>query len=322
MKQPAGIRKADRFAVIDVGSNSVKLSIAVAGSRRPSIIETARIVSQLGSGADEDGQLNDDSIRRTAEAIADLATEAKKQDADIIQAVATSAAREAPNGKQLRKLVKELSGLDLEIISGEREAELIFRAVSGHHLVHEQGSIVFDTGGGSTEIVMADQQQISGCWSTPLGALRLAHQFEATGRVGRRQVEEIRSHVAQVIQDHGITTGKTDLIIGTGGTCTALALMDIGPLPIVRKAKPPSILRENHTISREKVEELLTLVRKMETAERKSDIGLQTRRAEIIVAGICIVAELMNVFQKEWLILMDVGLRDGVLREMMDQPSS
>ncbi|MCH2152594.1 MAG: hypothetical protein MK089_04565 [Phycisphaerales bacterium] len=319
MDQPAQHGDTDRFAVIDVGSNSVKLSIAVAGERRPTIIETGRIVAQLGSGMTDEGKLNDESMQRTADAVAELASEARAQEVQVIRAVATSAAREASNSGKLKKMVKESSGLELEIISGDREAELIFTAVSGHHLVHEQGSIVFDTGGGSTEIVIADQKKISGCWSTPLGALRLAHQFQATGRVKRRQIEEIRSHVALVIQEQGIEAGETDLIIGTGGTCTALALMDIGPLPIVRKSKPPSILRENHTISRDKVEELLAMVRRMGPEERRSEIGLQARRAEIIVAGICIVAELMQVFQKDWLTLMDVGLRDGLLREIMTQ---
>ncbi|MCH2133007.1 MAG: hypothetical protein MK116_04570 [Phycisphaerales bacterium] len=319
MSQSAGIRKADRFAVIDVGSNSVKLSIAVRGRRRPAVIETARIVSQLGQQAQDDGTLDPEALERTAEAIAQLAEEARSQDATVIRAVATSAAREAPNAEAFRERVQALAGIDLEIIPGEREAELVFRAVSSSHLVKEQNSIVFDTGGGSTEIVVATNGEVDHWRSVPLGALRLAEEFDATGRVGSKVMEAIRDHVREVVSATGLQGGPADILVGTGGTCTALALLDIGPLPMARGSKPPSILREQHTMSKETIETQLTWLRRMETSERKAETGLRTRRAEIIVAGVCIVAELMAIFDLEWVTMFDVGLRDGLLIEMMDQ---
>ncbi|MEE2908226.1 MAG: hypothetical protein VX527_10410 [Planctomycetota bacterium] len=323
MTQPAGIRKAERFAAIDVGSNSVKLSIAVRGmGRRPAVIETARIVSQLGQHVEKTGKLHEDAVERTAEAIALMAHEARAQDATVIRAVATSAAREAPNRDFLQQRVQALADIELEIISGEREADLAFQAVSSHHIVDDRASIVFDTGGGSTEIIVAEDNRVRDSWSFPVGALRLAERFEATGRISSKVAATIRGHVREVINQANVEVGEAQIAVGSGGTCTALALLDIGPLPVPRSGKPPAILRENHTMSRSTIEDMVTWLRKMELDERKEKTGLRARRSEIIVAGACIVAELMTVFEMEWVAMLDVGLRDGLLLEMMDQAKS
>ncbi len=318
MIEPAGIRKAERFAVIDVGSNSVKLSIAVRGTgRRPAVIETARIVSQLGHKQDKDGKLHKDSIDRTALAIQEMVEESRAQEVEHIRIIATAAARDAENGDKLADRVRELSGVELDIISGQREAELAFQAVSSHHITDKNRSLVFDTGGGSTEMVLADGDQMLDSLSVPLGALRLSEKFDAFGRVNGKTEAAIRAHVRKVIDKSGLKIRQTEIAVGTGGTCTALALLDIGPLPIPRSGKPPAILRENHTMSRDTIEELVTWLRKMEVPERKLKTGLRTRRAEIVVAGACIVAELMAIFDMEWVAMLDVGLRDGLLMEMM-----
>ena len=320
MTESAGIRKARRFAAIDVGSNSVKLSIAVRGnSRRPAIIETARIVSQLGDKQSSSGELHEDSIERTAQAIAQMVEESRTQDVELIRAIATAAARDAGNSDVLIERARDLCGVELEIISGGREAELAFRAVSSHHITDNHRSLVFDTGGGSTELITADGDRIIESHSLPLGALRLANKFDASGRIGAKTETAIRDHVRRVIEGSRIPVQGSQIAVGTGGTCTALALLDIGPLPIPRSGKPPAILRENHTMSRDAVDELVTWLRKMELAERKRCTGLRTRRAEIVVAGACIVAELMAIFEMEWVALLDVGLRDGLLMEMSDQ---
>ncbi|MDG2423437.1 MAG: hypothetical protein P8M22_05605 [Phycisphaerales bacterium] len=320
MTQPAEIGKADRFAAIDVGSNSVKLSIAIRGTgKRPDLIDTARVVTQLGQHAGKDGRLDPDAVERTAVAIAKLSDEARSQGATVIRSVATSAARETPDGDQFKSRVEELSGIDLEIISGEREADLIFQAVSSHHIVDDRSSLVFDTGGGSTEIILAMNNEVKHRGSFPIGALRLAERFEAMGRTSGKVASAIRSHVREMVEGIREKAGDASIAVGTGGTCTALALLDIGPLPIPKSGKPPAILRENHTMARETVEETLTWLRKMDLAERKEKTGLRTRRAEIIVAGACIVAELMTVFDMEWVAMLDVGLRDGLLLEMIQQ---
>ena len=318
MIESAGIRKAERFAAIDVGSNSVKLSIAVRGTgRRPAVIETARIVSQLGHKQAKDGKLNKESMQRTAEAIKEMVEESKAQDVGHIRAIATAAARDADNGDRLMDMVKRIAGIELEIISGEREAELAFNAVSSHHITENHHSLVFDTGGGSTELVIADGDRILECSSLPLGALRLANKFDAFGRVTGKTEAAIRSHVRKVVEKSGLQTRETQIAVGTGGTCTALALLDIGPLPIPRSGKPPAILRENHTMARDTIDELIMWLRKMELVDRKHRTGLRTRRAEILVAGACIVAEMMAIFDMDWVAMLDVGLRDGLLMEMM-----
>ncbi len=320
MSDVAGIRKAERFAAIDVGSNSVKLSIAVRGnSRRPAVIETARIVSQLGQKQSKSGELNPESIERTAKAIAEMVEESRALEVDSIRAIATAAARDAGNQGLLVARVGELCDIELEIISGEREAELAFQAVSSHHITDDRRSLVFDTGGGSTELVVADGDRILDSLSLPLGALRLADKFDAFGCFTADVEMSIRSHIRTVIEKSGLNIGETNIAVGTGGTCTALALLDIGPLPIPRSGKPPAILRENHTMSRDTIDGLVTWLRKMEVPERKSQTGLRTRRAEIVVAGSCIVSELMAIFEMEWVAMLDVGLRDGLLMEMMGQ---
>ena len=166
-------------------------------------------------------------------------------------------------------------------------------------------------------MVIADGDRIVDSLSLPLGALRLTEKFDAYGRVTGKTEAAIRAHVRKIIEQSGLKIGEIEIAVGTGGTCTALALLDIGPLPILRSGKPPAVLRENHTMSRESIDELVIWLRKMEVADRKRKTGLRTRRAEIVVAGACIVAELMAIFEMEWVAMLDVGLRDGLLMEMM-----
>ena len=185
-------------------------------------------------------------------------------------------------------------------------------------MIEERTSLIFDTGGGSTELVRSGNGKIVSRSSSPLGALRLTRQFHADASVSKKTIAAIRRHVETEIRNTGFSRESPDVLVGTGGTCTALALLDIGPLPIVRHAKPPPMLRENHTMSRTSIEDLLDRLRRLDARERRETTGLGSRRAEILVAGICIVAELMTLFETEWIALMDVGLRDGLLREMMD----
>ncbi len=284
-----------RRAVIDIGTNTVKVLVAdVQQGQILPVLHKDR-VTRLGEGVDDCQRLSPDAIVRTLQAIDEFQAEAKASGAIHISMLTTSACRDAANHDELFDAVQEKCGLEVQLISGDREAELIFRGVSSDPEWTGTQLVVMDVGGGSAEFIQGQDGEMEHFKSLPLGALRLTEQF------GEGRLAELREHLHKILQpalaDYKIGNGQ---MIGTGGTISTFARMEWGAVDHVK-------------ISREAMLESVQRLDAMPLAERKKVPGLPPDRADIIVAGGAVFGVAMEILGADELTVSVRNLRYGAL---------
>ena len=220
---------ACRLAAIDIGSNSVRLLVAEAlrgGAYR--ILDEEREPTRLGRSASTQGRLDDESMDRTVQALRTFKEIAAGYQVTILRTIATCAVREARNGPEFCRRVREQVGLEVEVITGDREARLAFASVQNAFDLTGKNVIVADIGGGSTEIVFATGNLVEAIFSTPLGAVRLTEQFDlgegAQPEAALRDAVRLADEVAGCLKKR--TTRPLfapHFLVGCGGTFTTLA---------------------------------------------------------------------------------------------------
>ena len=310
---------ACRLGAIDIGSNSVRLLVAEAlrgGTYR--ILDEEREPTRLGRSASAEGRLDDESMDRTVAALRTFKEIATGYQVTRLRTIATCAVREARNGPEFCRRVREEVGLEVEVISGEREARLAFTSVQHAFDLSGRNTIVADIGGGSTEIVFATGNLIESIFSTPLGAVRLTEQFAlgdcCDAPEAARGLERLDDEIAAVLKKR--TTKPLfapHLLVGCGGTFTTLAELVMATR---RESNGPVA---GYTVSHAEVRHLLDRLRKMPLRARRSMPGMTPDRADIIVAGLSIVDALLKRFHVNTLAIHTRGVRDGLLREMIEE---
>jgi exopolyphosphatase/guanosine-5'-triphosphate,3'-diphosphate pyrophosphatase len=310
---------ACRLAAIDIGSNSVRLLVAEGlrgGNYR--ILDEEREPTRLGRSVSSRGQLDEESMERTIAALRTFKEIATGYQASGLRTIATCAVRESRNGPEFCRRVREQVGLDVEVISGEREARLAFSSVQHAFDLAGRNAIVADIGGGSTEIVFATGNLIESIFSTPLGAVRLTEQFGLGEGCEPpefdRGLQRLEAEVAACLKKH---TSKPlfapHFLVGCGGTFTTLA-------ELVMAAKRESdVPVAGYKVSHAEVRHLLDRLRKVPLRVRRGMAGMTPDRADIIIAGLSIVDALMKRFHVNTLAVHTRGVRDGLLREMIDE---
>ena len=178
----------ERFAAIDVGSNSVRCLIAEQGEDgHLTVIDDLKDQPRLARGLSATGMLAAESMDRAVEAIGRMLQAAERRGAAKVALVATSAVRDAANGAEFAERIKRELGVPLEVIDGETEARLAFLSVREHFAVVRGRAVVMDIGGGSLELVLAAAGLVDQAVSLPFGAVRLTEQYLAERRDGRRR---------------------------------------------------------------------------------------------------------------------------------------
>ena len=309
---------ACRLAAIDIGSNSVRLLVAEAlrgGTYR--ILDEEREPTRLGRSVSEKGQLDDESMERTITALRTFKQIAAGYQATSLRTIATCAVREARNGPEFCRRVREQVGLEVEVISGDREARLAFSSVQNAFDLSGKNVIVADIGGGSTEVVFATGDLIESIFSTPLGAVRLTEQFAlGEGAV----VETFQRDIARMEEEIALCLKKRTtrplfaphFLVGCGGTFTTLAEL------MMAAKKEGDVPVAGYKVSHAEVRHLLDRLLKMPLRSRRSMAGMTPDRADIILAGLSIIDSLMKRFRVNTLMIHTRGVRDGLVREMID----
>jgi len=290
MDEPLKNQTQNRRAIIDVGSNSVKLLIAdvVDGVVMPFIHKGEQ--TRLGQGVFETGQLASEAIEATARVVADFAAKAKGQGAASVRVLATSAAREAANGDGLAAAIAE-GGLELEIIDGQTEAELVLRGVRSLPDLAEGPLAIIDVGGGSTEFLVADATALRLQHSFPLGTVRWLEAFPVSDPPTAAE----RAKLAQALDDfldEQVTPKLGDLplpgtLIGAGGTPVFLARI------FFERGDLSADEIESVRLSLPEVQSLTQRLWQMSLAERSELAGLPVNRADVILFGAAIYEAVM-----------------------------
>jgi exopolyphosphatase/guanosine-5'-triphosphate,3'-diphosphate pyrophosphatase len=306
---------AHRLAAIDIGSNSVRLIVAEplrGGNYR--ILDEEREPTRLGRTLSSSGRLDAESVRRTLAALGRFKQIAAGFQVDELRTIATCAVREAANGPEFCRRVKEEVGIDVEVISADKEARLAFYSVQRAFDLTGKNIVLSDIGGGSTEFVLASGNAIEGIYSSPLGAVRLTEVYGSDFTQSAKEYEELLAGVERLLRKH---TKKPPfaphLLIGSGGTFTSLAEM------IMAQKGQVDLPTRGYTITRAELSHLLDRLRKMSPKARRSVPGLVPDRADIIVAGLAVVDRIMARFKVNLLQVHNRGVRDGLLLTMIDQ---
>jgi exopolyphosphatase/guanosine-5'-triphosphate,3'-diphosphate pyrophosphatase len=301
--------EALRYAVIDVGTNSVKFDV---GERRPTgawrtIVDRAEI-TRLGEGLDRTGRLNPEPIARTVAAVAAMADEARREGAAAIAAVGTAGLRIAPNSDELVDAVRERCGVGIEIISGEDEARLAYRAATAGLNTGHGSLAVFDTGGGSSQFTFGHGRQVDEQFSVDVGAARFTERFGLDAAVSEDVLREALDAIgADLMRLEG--RPAPEAVVGMGGAVTNLAAVRH------ELAEYDPEVVQGTVLDRSEIDRQIELYRTRGADERRAVVGLQPKRAEVILAGACIVRTVLEKLGAGSFTVSDRGLRHGLLVE-------
>ena len=316
MSQPAETvapEPRERLAALDVGSNSIRLLVAefdpVAGL---SVIDEVKDQPRLAQGLVTTGRLDEAAMDRAIVALRRMRDVCQRRGVRRISAVATAAMREASNGGEFVARVRDELGIPLRVIDAETEAALSYRSVAHHFQLDDSRTLVADIGGGSLELIGAVNGIVELTRSLPLGAVRLTEQYLANGRDGLTAVRKLRGQIRKTLRrgvgDREWTAAR---VIGSGGTFTNLARMAVS-----RRGGAPVEMVHGLTISTAEVEHLLEWLATKTPEQRRSVPGLNPQRADIILAGVAVCAELLALTGARSITVSAYGLREGLLLEM------
>ena len=303
--------RAERVAAIDIGSNSVRQIVAdVAPDGAIKVVDEMRAHPRLGAGLDAGGVLTDTAIRAAADAVQHMVTLARQIGAARIEAVATSAVRDASNADSFLDLVREETGLRIRVLSGEEEALLGFRSALAHFDLAHGRAAVMDIGGGSMELALSVDGLLERLESFPFGALRLTERYLGE-RVRSKRIRALRKEVREALRTRlRARQWRGARLIGSGGTFTSLAGM-------VLARQEMTIAQTVHgtAVPRSEIEHILEALEDMSLEERRGVPGLSASRADIIIAGLAVAAEVMARLDAPELLVSAYGIREGLLLE-------
>lgn len=305
---------SERIAAIDVGSNSIRLSVAEYDATRGlRIIDEVKDQPRLASGIAATGSLDAEAIDRAMATLRRMKEVIDRRGVKRIRAVATSAVREAANGRSFVKRVKRETGIVLEVIDGEEEASLSFRSVAHHFSLAEGPAIIADIGGGSLELIGAVSGLVELTRSLPLGAVRLTESHLTGARSTHQEVMRLRGWVRKRLKKAiNARDWASATVIGSGGTFT-----NLGRMARARRGFDIGEAVHGEVVSTAEVEQLLEWLATRTSAERAAVPGLNPLRADIILAGLAVTAELLDQVGARQVIVSGYGLREGLLLDMV-----
>ncbi len=295
-----------KAAVIGIGSNSVRMLIALMEEDGFTRLTRDREGTRLFAGLDDEGNLSRESMEKTVAAVARMADSARRIGAERLSIFATSASRDARNGADFLDLIRGKTGVEPEIISGEEEAVLSFLGATEVAPAGECCGVI-DIGGGSTELVVGQGARIDLALSCQMGAVRLFRLLRIDSAADMPPVEAAaREVLAEKWPKDWENMPKT--WIGTGGTFTALAALVKGIRWTDRS------FMHGTCIPRERIRELGQQLAAMPVSERLKLEGLQPSRADIVVHGICILLGVMDFLGIDRITVSEYGNLDGYFR--------
>lgn len=310
------------IAAIDIGSNSCRLKIVGIQDHRVKMLHQDREVTRLGASVFSAGMISPDAMAETLRALKRFYKAVQQLGAKRVRAVATAAVRNARNGQTLVAWVKAETGWDLEIISGLDEGRLIHRGV-----MRDAGTrgrcLLVDLGGGSCEITLSQNRSILETASLPLGAVRLTQEFlRGADPPAAESIDRMRQLIRRELR-RGTKrfTGLSRVdVIATSGTAAALA--EAGMALIMKARTGKGRIHGGRVATTPEVHRLANRLQKMSNAQRGQMPGIGPRRAEIIVAGAIVYAELLEHLGLPGFRYSDLGLRDGMIAQMLAEQNT
>ena len=308
------------IAAIDLGTNSVHMVIVRLEPQLPSfsIIGKEKETVRLGDRDIETGNLKLKIMERTVNALKRFQEIAKNLNAEAVIAVATSAVREAPNGREFLYRIKRELNLDVDLISGQEEARRIYLGVlSGMEFNNEPHTII-DIGGGSTELILGDSHEERCLNSTKVGAVRLTSELITTDPISDQEFNYLKAYARGMLERSveevlsNIHFGEKTRLVGTSGTIETLANIHAKN---ASDSIPSTLNGYNFTLK--DLREMVSRLRKMTNSERAEIPAMPEKRSEVILAGAVILQEAMTLLGVESITTCERALREGVIVDWM-----
>jgi exopolyphosphatase/guanosine-5'-triphosphate,3'-diphosphate pyrophosphatase len=265
-------------------------------------------MTRLGEGLEASGTISDGAAQRTTEAIVAMAAEARGLGSLAIAAVGTAGLRAASNAEVVIDAVASRTGIRIEVIPGEEESRLAYLAVEASLGIRGGSLVVFDTGGGSSQFTFGRDGRVEERFSLPVGAVRYTERYGLDAAVSRERLDEALDAMAAdlaALDDRP----HPDALVGMGGAITNLTAVMHG-----LATYDPDVV-QGSTLDRAEVDRQIERYRSLDAEARRSIVGLQPKRAEVILAGACIVRTVLDGLHQPSLTVSDRGLRHGVLLE-------
>ncbi len=308
------------LAAIDIGTNSIHMVVVRVNPALPAftIIATEKDTVRLGDRDPKTGDLTPAAMGRAIAALQRCQKLAKSFNAEHIVAVATSAVREAPNGRDFLKQVYAELGLFVNLISGYEEARRIYLGVLSGMEFNNQPHIIIDIGGGSTELILGDSHEPRSLSSTKVGAVRLTAELITTDPISNSEFQYLQAYVRGMLERPveellaHLEPGEQPRLVGTSGTIESLATIHARE----KLGMVPNPLN-GYQLSRKDLKEMVKRLASLSYAERAAIPGMSDRRSEIIVAGALILLEAMTLLGVESLMIGERALREGVIVDWM-----
>jgi len=295
------------IGVIDIGSNSVRLLLTeITGIHSFKIITELKEYVRLGEGFDDAGNLKEEKINETIRVLklyknfCDTFSETK------IIATATEAVRKTKNQSYLIGKIKTETNLDIQILSGDKEAYYDYFA--SINTLNVKNGLIMDIGGASTELILVEDRNLKNCISLPFGAITLTKKFNLQDSISSSEEKNLKNFLLDSFSRiPWLKTLKIDTIIGIGGSIRNIAKIS------KKKTNYPLNLIHNYTLDDTEVLDIYNEVKSKSTEQRKKIKGLSKDRADIFVGAVCAVNTLMNMLKIKHLVISRNGLREGVL---------
>ena len=312
-----------KIAAIDIGTNSIHMVIVQVEEHRIfEIVDREKEMVFLGKGSLLSGRLTEDSIQRGLTALKNLKAIADSHHVENIIATATSAVREASNGREFVSLVKKTVGIDVRVLSGTEEARLITLAVRDFIDLKDRRALICDIGGGSVELIVADARHIYFSESLKAGVIRLTERFIAQDPPSPSELKKLTKWLKKKLEplSRRIQDLNPEFAIGTSGTILAFGEM------IDDARKSGKNKSDKDIISIDEVEQMNEELETIPLEERLKIPGLDKKRADQIVAGGILLEMVMETCRVNQMTLCDRALREGLIanyliREIPSQPA-
>jgi len=295
-----------RAAAVDIGTNSCRLLIAEKKTDESFDILNRKLeITRLGEGVDQNKILKEKAVNRVYKVLKKYKEITDEFQVNSIRIVGTSALRDVDNSYLLTEKVKDL-GLELEIISGEKEAELNYLGAVSNL---EDNFLLVDIGGGSTEFIWSNSSEIN-FKSLDVGCVRMTEKFisDPNKKVSSTEINEIKSHVDNLLSKE-LELDKDFKVKGVGGTITTVAAVKLA-LEVYDSSKI-----ENLKLKYSELKKIRDRLKDLKLKERKKVKGLQPKRADIIVSGLIILMTIMKHINSQELYVSDHDLLYGLLKE-------
>ena len=308
------------LAAIDMGTNSIHMVVVRVDTSLSAftIIARQKDTVRLGDRDPKTGNLTAAAMERSLAALQRCKDLAESFQAQQILAVATSATREAPNGKEFLDTIYRQLGLIVNLISGQEEARRIYLGVLSSMDFHHQPHSIIDIGGGSTELILGDSYETRFLSSTKIGAVRLTQKFISTDPISNKEFNYLRAYVKGMLErpveelQANLRPGEQFRLVGTSGTIETLA--SIHALDTLNEEPNPL---NGYTISYKDLKEMVKHFAAMNYSQRYGVPGMSDRRAEIILAGAVILQEAMSMLDCKEIIICLRSLREGMIVDWM-----